>query len=69
MKDLGYGRGYRYDPAEPEGIAAQEYLPDSLRGEVFYRPGTTGAETAIAERLAWWSKRRRGESAGEPPNG
>jgi putative ATPase len=67
MKDLGYGREYRYDPAEPEGIAEQEYLPESLRGEVFYRPGTSGAEIAIAERLAWWSKRRRGPSGAEPP--
>jgi putative ATPase len=67
MKDLGYGSGYRYDPAEPEGIAEQEYLPESLRGEVFYRPGSAGAEIAIAERLARWAKRRRGGGGdGEP---
>jgi putative ATPase len=69
MKDLGYGRGYRYDPAEPEGIAEQEYLPDSLRGEVFYRPASSGAEIAIAERLAWWAKRRRGGGGGQEPTG
>ena len=59
MKELGYGRGYRYDPAEAEGIADQDYLPDALRGEVFYRPGRFGAEKAIGERLAWWAERRR----------
>jgi putative ATPase len=64
MKDLGYGRGYRYDPAEPEGIAGQEYLPDVLRGEVYYRPGPFGAEKRIAERLAWWAERRK-EALGE----
>jgi putative ATPase len=69
MKDLGYGGGYRYDPAEPEGIAEQEYLPESLRGEVFYRPGRSGAEIAIAERLAWWAKRRRGGGGTEPTGG
>jgi putative ATPase len=69
MKDLGYGRGYRYDPAEPEGIAEQEYLPDSLRGEVFYRPASSGAEIAIAERMAWWAKRRRGGGGGQEPTG
>jgi putative ATPase len=69
MKELGYGSGYRYDPAEPEGIAEQEYLPESLRGEVFYRPASSGAEIAIAERLAWWAKRRRGGGGGTEPTG
>jgi len=69
MKELGYGSGYRYDPAEPEGVAEQEYLPESLRGEIFYRPASTGAEIAIAERLAWWAKRRRGGGAGTEPTG
>ncbi|MBM4182625.1 MAG: replication-associated recombination protein A [Gemmatimonadetes bacterium] len=63
MKDLGYGRGYRYDPAEEGGVARQEYMPDELRGSVFYRPGSSGAETAIAERLAAWNARRRGGGA------
>ncbi len=61
MKDLGYGRDYLYDPAEEEGIARQEYLPEALRGEVFYRPGSFGAEPEIARRLAWWAERRRGQ--------
>ena len=59
MKDLGYSRGYKYDPSERDGVADQEYLPEALRGEVFYRPGHFGAEKAIAERLAWWAERRR----------
>ncbi len=71
MKELGYGRGYLYDPAEQGGVARQEYLPEELRGTVFYRPGTAGAESAIAERLARWAERRRGASASgssEPAN-
>lgn len=60
MKDLGYGRGYRYDPDEPEGVAEQEYLPDDLRGERFYEPGGSGFEKTIAKRLAWWEERRKG---------
>jgi putative ATPase len=63
MKELGYGRGYRYDPAEEGGLSRQEYLPDELRGSVFYRPGSFGAEPAIAERLAAWTARRRGAGA------
>jgi putative ATPase len=69
MKDLGYGAGYRYDPAEEEGIAPQEYLPDTLRGARFYRPGRFGHEKTIAKRLEWWAERRagRGASGGEAP--
>jgi putative ATPase len=63
MKGLGYGQGYRYDPSEAEGVAPQEYLPDALRGQVFYRPGSQGAEKAIAERLRWWAERRRSKDA------
>lgn len=61
MEDLGYGEGYRYDPEEPDGVAAQEYLPDELRGERFYEPGGFGFEKTIAERLAWWAERRNEE--------
>ena len=66
MKDLGYGEGYRYDPSEAEGIADQEYLPEAVRGERFYRPGRFGFETTIAERLEWWAKRRGGAGSPDP---
>jgi putative ATPase len=59
MKDLGYGKGYRYDPSEPEGISAQRYLPDRLVDERFYEPGRFGYEKTVAERLKWWAERRR----------
>jgi putative ATPase len=64
MKDLGYGEGYRYDPHEAEGIADQEYLPEALRGTVFYRPGPYGREKRIAERMEWWAAHRSGGPAG-----
>ena len=66
MKDLGYGEGYRYDPSEAEGIADQEYLPEAVRGERFYRPGRFGFETTIAERLEWWAKRRGAAGSPDP---
>jgi len=59
MKDLGYGAGYRYDPAERDGISAQRYLPDRLAGERFYVPGRFGHEKTIAARLEWWAGKRR----------
>jgi putative ATPase len=64
MKDLGYGAGYRYDPAEEEGVADQEYLPDALRGERFYLPGSFGFEKEIAKRLEWWARRKTGGGEG-----
>ena len=58
MKGLGYGAGYRYVPAEADGVSDQEYLPEVLRGERFYEPGRFGFEKTIEERLRWWADRR-----------
>jgi putative ATPase len=58
MKELGYGEGYRYDPGESHGIAAQTYLPARLAGERFYHPSGFGHEKTVAARLAWWEARR-----------
>jgi len=56
MKELGYGKGYRYDHAE-EGLAAgQEYLPDALKGAAWYEPTGHGFEKTVGERLEWWKK-------------
>jgi putative ATPase len=58
MQDLGYGAAYRYAHDYPEHYVAQEYLPVSLAGTVLYRPGSLGQEKRVAERLAYWKKRR-----------
>lgn len=58
MKELGYAEGYRYDHAEGGHATGQEYLPDALRGSVWYEPTGVGYEKTIAERLAWWRERR-----------
>ncbi|MFQ5538087.1 MAG: replication-associated recombination protein A [Gemmatimonadota bacterium] len=63
MKELGYGGEYRYDPDEPDGIAAQSYLPPSLSGRRFYEPGRFGFEKTVRERMEWWARRRA-----EPPH-
>ena len=59
MKDLGYGKGYLYDPDQPGGVSRQSYLPESMLGEEFYRPGDSGWESALRERLAEWRRKRR----------
>ncbi|MBI2382949.1 MAG: replication-associated recombination protein A [Gammaproteobacteria bacterium] len=58
MKDLGYGKGYRYDHDEPEAHAAgQQFLPDRLAGTRFYEPAPRGLEIKIAEKLAQLRKK------------
>ncbi|MGQ0622741.1 MAG: replication-associated recombination protein A [Panacagrimonas sp.] len=53
MKDLGYGRAYRYDHDEADANAAgQQFLPDRLVGTEFYAPTTRGVEAKIGERLS-----------------
>ena len=51
MKELGYGSGYRYDHDEEDGVAAQSYLPESMRGKIWYDPGDRGWEVEARRRL------------------
>jgi len=60
MKELDYGRGYRYAHDFADAYVPQEYLPDELRGKGgrFYRPTERGYEKIIGERLDHWRKIR-----------
>ena len=52
MKDLNYGKNYRYAHDEEDGFAAGEnYFPDGMSAPVFYRPVARGLELKIAEKL------------------
>ncbi len=52
MKNLDYGKGYRYAHDEEDGFAAGErYLPDGMDAPAFYRPVRRGLEIKIAEKL------------------
>ena len=54
MKELGYGRDYRYAHDEPHAYAAGEsYMPDGMDEPDFYQPTNRGLEIKIAEKLAW----------------
>ena len=65
MKNLGYGRGYRYAHDEPGAFAAGErYLPDELPDRRYYRPAPRGLELKIGEALA--RLRARNASSSEP---
>ncbi|WP_077002015.1 replication-associated recombination protein A [Variovorax sp. KK3] len=63
MKQLDYGKGYRYAHDEEGGFAAGErYLPDGVDPPPFYRPVERGLEIRIAEKLR--ELRRRNDDAG-----
>jgi putative ATPase len=57
MKELGYGKLYRYAHDEPNAYAAGEtYLPEGLEGQQWYEPVPRGMEIKIAEKLAFLRK-------------
>lgn len=54
MKELGYGREYRYAHDEPNAYAAGEtYFPDGMDEIPFYQPTPYGLEKKIQEKLDW----------------
>ena len=59
MAKEGYGKGYIYDPDTPEGFSGQDYFPDELGRQSFYRPTRFGHEVEIGNRMAHWEKLRK----------
>ncbi len=51
MKDLGYGKGYLYSHDFPGNFAAQDFLPDELKGKAFYQAGSSKREQEIQETI------------------
>jgi putative ATPase len=65
MRDLGYGKDYRYDHDEAEGIAfAQSGFPDAMGERVYYRPVARGMELKIGEKIEAIRARRRARLGG-----
>jgi putative ATPase len=58
MRDLGYGKGYKYPHDYQDHFVEEEYLPDNLKGSIYYRPSDQGLEKEIKRRLEVWRKRR-----------
>ncbi len=58
MKDIGYGKDYAYDPDTPQGFSGQNYFPDGMDRQEFYRPVERGFEREIQKRLEYWAKLR-----------
>lgn len=53
MKELGYGKAYRYAHDEPEAyVAGEDYFPEGMPQIEWYKPTDRGLEARIAEKLA-----------------
>jgi putative ATPase len=53
MKNLGYGKGYKYAHDYADAQVDQEHFPAKLKGRRYYEPTDRGFEEEIGERLAW----------------
>ena len=51
MKDIGYGKGYKYAHDYPDAEVDLQHLPDELVGKRFYFPTDRGFEKTIKERV------------------
>ncbi len=58
MQEIGYGKGYAYDHDAEDGFSGQNYFPDGMARERFYRPTDRGHEKEIARRLDSWARLR-----------
>ncbi len=56
MRELDYGKGYRYAHDDSEGLVDQEHLPDELSGKKYYHPTNRGYEALVKDRLTKWSQ-------------
>ena len=60
MKNLDYGKDYKYSHDYEGHFTNQQYLPDELKDKVYYKPAEIGAEAKIKERLKnWWKNKKR----------
>ncbi len=56
MKELDYGKDYKYAHDYQDAFAPQEYLPEKLQGKILYQPTNAGFEKTIKERVDVWRR-------------
>jgi putative ATPase len=56
MKELGYGKGYKYPHDFPDHHVEENYLPEDLKGRIYYRPTNQGYEGEIKKKVDKWRK-------------
>ena len=58
MRDLGYGKGYRYDHDAEDAFSGADYWPEEMAPQTYYEPTDRGFEKRVAERMAYWAALR-----------
>ncbi len=58
MKELGYGQGYQYDHDTERGFSGQNYFPDTMPREIYYKPYERGFERELKKRSDYFKKLR-----------
>jgi putative ATPase len=59
MKELGYGKDYKYPHDYPNHFIEEDYLPENLKERIYYRPTELGFERDVKRRLEYWRKKRK----------
>lgn len=59
MTELGYGKGYQYDPDVEGGISGLSGFPNQMGQPILYEPKDAGAEARIIPKLEEWRKLRK----------
>jgi putative ATPase len=58
MKEIGYGKNYKYSHSYEGNFEKQDYLPEAIKKERIYHPQNNATEIKILERLKrWWGER------------
>lgn len=58
MKEIGYGTAYKYSHDYPNNFVKQEFLPEAIKGKIFYSPQKNSKEMQLKERLkALWQEK------------
>jgi putative ATPase len=58
MKELDYGKDYKYAHDYVNAYVPQEYLPEAIRRQIFYQPKEAGFEKTIKERINIWRQKK-----------
>ncbi|HNV55941.1 MAG TPA: replication-associated recombination protein A [Smithellaceae bacterium] len=69
MKELEYGKDYKYAHDYSDAYVPQEYFPDKLQGKVLYSPTDAGYEKIIKERITEWRRRKTEAKKGSEKKG
>jgi putative ATPase len=68
MKQMGYGKGYKYAHDYQDSFVEQQNLPDSLQGTQYYSPSEQGYEKQVVSRLKnWWQSKTKPALSTKPP--